>query len=76
MIFKIEILSMIVMPENGGIFDERATTITRVDESCGEFIEVSQHGRTDLGKIAIDPEEWPMLKQAINSMIELCKEHK
>ena len=36
-----------------------------VDEAAGEFIEVSQTGRTDLGKIAINPEEWPTLRERL-----------
>ena len=44
------------------VFREYATEIKIVDKAAGEFLEVSQTGRTDLGKIAINPEEWPTLQ--------------
>ena len=33
---------------------------------------VEQAGRTDVGKIAINPEEWPAIREAIDSMIAQC----
>ena len=47
------------------MFSEYATEIKIVDEAAGEFLEVSQTWRTDLGKIAINPEEWPTLRDAM-----------
>lgn len=34
---------------------------------------VEQHGRSDVGKIAISTDEWPALRQAIDTMIEECR---
>lgn len=56
------------------IFDERATEIEIVDECGGEFVEVSQSA-DDCGKIRIDPEEWPVLKSAIDLMIQDCRNY-
>ena len=50
--------------------------VTIVDEAAGEFVEVSQSGRADLGKIAINPEEWPELRDAIQRMVNSCKPEK
>ena len=61
-----------ILPETEPIFSERGTRIEIVDESAGEYVEVSQEGRTDLGKIAIEPEEWPELRAAIDRMIANC----
>lgn len=58
------------MPAGEPIFSERATRISIVDEAAGEFVEVSQESRAGLGKIAIDREEWPTLRAAIDKMIE------
>ena len=54
-----------VLPKCDPTYSERATTITIIDEAAGEYVEVSQSGRDDGGKICIDPEEWPSLRGAI-----------
>lgn len=50
-----------------------ATTVAICDEAAGEFVEVTQHGRVDIGKIQINPEEWPSLREAIDRMIKACR---
>ena len=65
-------VAIMILPETEPIFSERGTRIEIVDESAGEYVEVSQEGRTDLGKIAIEPEEWPELRAAIDRMIANC----
>lgn len=62
-----------VLPEDQPVFSEMATTVTIVDEAGGEFVEVVQSGRIDLGKIAINPNEWPALREAIDMMIAQCR---
>lgn len=74
MSYEVRTSSVIVVPKGQPIFSEQATTVTIVDEASGEYIEVCQSGRTDLGKIAITPEEWPTLRDAIESLIGLCRE--
>ena len=63
---------MTVAPKGSEIYTERATTVTIQDESGGEFVEVEQHGN-GRGKIAIDPEEWPALRSAIDTLIGECR---
>lgn len=65
--------SLIVLPECDPIFSERATTVRLQDEAAGLFVEVEQHGRNDVGKISIDPDEWVELRAAIDRMIEIAK---
>ena len=65
-----------VLPEDQPIFSELATTVTIVDESADEFVEVVQSGRISLGKIAINPNEWPALREAIDMMIAQCQREK
>ena len=62
-----------VLPAGDALFSEMATTVTLVSEGGGEFVEVEQHGRTDIGKICIDPGEWGALKAAIDTMIGNCR---
>jgi hypothetical protein len=71
--YHLIIHSIIVKPVTEPIFSELATTVALVDEGGGLFAEVSQHGRADMGKIAIDPAEWPMIRDAIDQMIMRCK---
>jgi hypothetical protein len=63
-----------VLPASEPIFSEMATEIAVVDESGGEFVEVRQQGRTDIGKIIIEPSEWKMLRAAIDRMVGECRE--
>lgn len=76
MIYETRVTTMTIVPTGQPIFSEMATDIRIVDESGGEYVEVCQSGRTDLGKIAINPEEWPSLKLAIDTMIAECREQK
>lgn len=68
------VLCVAVLPKGKEIYDEMCTLVTIVDESGGEFVEVSQTGRGDLGKIAINPEEWPAIRSAIDRRISECRE--
>ena len=67
---------MVVLPEDRPIFSEMATTVTIVDEAAGEFVEVGQSGDISLDKIAINPNEWPALREAIDMMIAQCRVEK
>ena len=74
MTYEIRTTCMTVKPKDEPIFSEQATMVEIVDEASGEYVEVSQSGRTDLGKIAINPEEWPALRKAINLLIVQCRD--
>ena len=65
-----------VLPEDQPIFSEMATKVTIVDEAADEFVEVGQSGHISLGKIAINPNEWPALREAIDMMIAQCRVEK
>jgi len=72
MTYTIRTTSLTVLPEKETIFSEQATTVSIVDES-GEYVEVSQSGHISLGKIAINPEEWIALREAIDILIDQCR---
>jgi len=63
------ITSIVVAPEDAPIFALEATTIKIEDEAGGEFVVVSQDGKG----IAINPDEWPVIRAAINRMVRACK---
>ena len=71
--YETRTMSIIVKPFKDPIYSEMATTVSIADEGGGEFVEVIQHGRTDIGKICIDPGEWKMLRAAIDRMIGECR---
>lgn len=73
---EIRTTKLVVIPPCEPLFSEHATTVEIVDESGGEFVVVSQdcpdHGC--VGRVAINPEEWPVLRDAIHRMIADCRE--
>lgn len=71
---KTRVTQLVVVPDGEPLFSEMATTVQITDEAGGEYVEVSQEGRTDLGKIAINPEEWPALRAAINRLVRQCRD--
>ena len=74
--YETRTLKIAVMPENEPIFANGVTEIKIVDEAGGEFIEVSQCNDDNVGKIQIDPTEWPHIREAINKMIKECRNNK
>ena len=62
---------MIVGVKNQQIFDDSVTAIEIVDESAGEFLEVSQEG----GKLRFDLEEWPHVRDAVEKMLKICRNY-
>ena len=73
---EIRTLAIVVVDEGKEIFDESATHIKIEDEAAGEFLIISQPGseRQDgLNAIAIDPSQWPMLRDAIDRMVKECR---
>ncbi len=64
-------------PAGCGVLDDQATTIEIVDEGAGEYVNVSQLKETPAGKgVAINMEEWPALRDAIESMVNQCRKGK
>jgi len=75
MTYESRIIAMSVGPHDQPTYSEMATLVTIVDESGGEFVEVEQSG-TGLGKIAINPEEWPALRDTIEKLIGMCRDER
>ena len=71
--YRTRVTQLTVAPEGEPSFSEMASTVEIEDEGAGEFVVVAQRARTEMGKIAINPEEWPALRAAINQMIEQCE---
>lgn len=71
--YRLRIASFVVVPLEQPLFSEGATTVRIVDEGSGEFVEVEQTGRSDVGKICLNPEEWAAVRDAVDRMIEECR---
>ena len=69
---KTRTTQLTVAPEGEPIFSERAYTVSIDDEAAGEFVVV--HALDEAGgKIAIDPTDWPALREAIDTLIKECQ---
>lgn len=73
--YETRMTAVIVVPAGDPTFSEMATTVSIADEAAGEYVEVSQAGRADLGKIAIEAIEWPAIRAAIDKMIAECRDN-
>lgn len=64
---QIRVTRLTVSPPNARLFHQSSTHVAIDDEGAGEFIKVEQNpeGATDCS-IAINPEEWPALREAID----------
>lgn len=69
---RVTALAVVLTRENC-LFAETTTHVRLEDEAAGEFVVVEQSGDDGLGKIHIDPTEWPVLRQAINRMVDECQ---
>jgi len=65
---------MTIAPEGEPIFSEMATDICIEDEAAGEYIVLKQATRND-GTIAINPEEWDVIRATIDQMFAEIKAH-
>lgn len=67
------VTQIVVCPQGESLFSECATTVQIKDEGGGEFVQVSQEVE-ELGRLWINPEEWPVLRAAINRLIKQCRD--
>ena len=72
---ELRVLSVVVKPKGEPTYSERATFIEVEDSGAGEYVKVWQNdSHLSLAKsIAIDPDEWPMIRDAIDSMLSRCR---
>lgn len=71
--YELRPITWVLAQEGRPMFDETATEVRIVDMAGGEFVEVNQEGRDELGKIHIDRSEWPALRDAIEQAINRCR---
>jgi hypothetical protein len=64
------ITRLTITPNKFPLFCEAGFNIELMDEAAGEFVRVSG---THEGELKIDPSEWPILRRAIDRMIQRCR---
>lgn len=72
--FSTRIVKLIVLPEGDPVFSERATTVEIVDEAAGEFVTVMQDVDGRQMTIRLDCNEWPAIRQAIDTIVSMCQD--
>lgn len=70
--YETRAIKVIVGPVGEPIFDERVTFVEIDDEATGEFVRVTQS--SEHKGIALSPDEWPTIRDAIESMVKKCRE--
>jgi len=68
------ITQMTIAPEGEHIFSEMATVISIDDEAIGEYLIIEQPCREN-ANIAINPEEWDVIRATIDQMFAEIKAH-
>ena len=66
--YETRVTQMTVLPASDPIFSERATVITIEDEAGGEYIGLTQ-SHPDGSKVLIEANEWPLIRQAVETML-------
>ena len=66
------VTAVTVMPKGAAIFDETATVVRIDDLAGGPFVVLTQSASVE-ARINISPDEWPVLRRAIDKMIAECK---
>ena len=68
-------VSWLVGPVGVESYHEAVIEVRIQDETGGEFVEIIQSAETRPGVIAINPDEWPALRSAINKAIKRCRDN-
>jgi len=69
---KARVTQYTIAPEGEPIFHERAYTVTIDDQAAGEYVVIHSMDE-DAGKLTVDPQDWPALREAIDTLIRECQ---
>lgn len=70
--YETRVTKLTITPKGEPIFAEMATNVYIEDEAAGEFVIIEQHAE-GYGKVAIDLNEWPTIRKAVEKMIALSR---
>jgi hypothetical protein len=72
--FEIRITSIVVAPHGADMYEPGVTEISIQDNAGGEYVTVKQlYYQVERSSIEIDPDHWPVLRQAIEWMLRQCR---
>jgi len=54
----------------GRLYDEGVYTVTVDDEGAGEYLVIEENQDTGNGKIRVDAESWPELRDAVERLLK------
>lgn len=66
-------ISWAVVASDAPIFDRAGYTVSIEDEAAGEFVRITDHSDSTTEGIAIEPADWPVLKDAITHAMSQCQ---
>lgn len=67
--FEARVTMIKVTPEGEDTFSDLATSVILEDEGAGEFVVIHQED----GEVRFDPDEWLVLRKAINRIVRQCR---
>ena len=70
--YVVRVTRLSVLPPKEPLFSEQCTHITIEDEAAGEYLEIEQQSGSPDAKhqtIIVTPEEWPAIKQAVETLL-------
>ncbi len=65
----IRVTQITVLPSHNKIYDLGVYSITIDDEGGGEYLVLEEQQDGGSGKVKIDPEQWPELRDAIERIL-------
>lgn len=75
--YEARCVAMVFGKENSPMFSESNLRVELEDLASGEFVVLNYigDGGDFCGKIPIEPEEWPYLREVINEMVGKCRKY-
>jgi hypothetical protein len=71
---EVRVTSIVVAPKGSEIFEPGVTRITIEDCAAGEYVTLKQlHCQVEQSSIEIEPDQWPVMRQAIEWMLRRCR---
>ena len=71
--YTIRTTRLTVGPLGEPFFSHKQTNVEIKDNGAGEFVTISQDH--DSGKILVEPEEWPHIKDAVSELVGSILKH-
>ena len=74
--YQIRTTRIHILPKGDALFSPSATAIEIEGEASGEYLKITQQADTEepmSQQICIDPEDWEILKNGIEMMLQMIK---